>query len=57
MFALEIVSGKFEGQRLLSRQRMVNKCLAPELASEVRAREWLIQIHGFTMTCKAPSEV
>ncbi|KAH0486534.1 MAG: uncharacterized protein KVP18_005152 [Porospora cf. gigantea A] len=48
MFDLEIVSGKFEGQRLLNRQRMVNKCIAPELANE---------IHGFTMMCKAPSEV
>ncbi|QDF67895.1 BolA/IbaG family iron-sulfur metabolism protein [Shewanella sp. SNU WT4] len=45
-FKLVIVSGEFEGQRLLSRHRSVNSLLADELANGVHA----LAMHTYTPT-------
>ncbi len=43
-FKLVVVSPSFEGKRLLARHRMLNECLASELAGEIHA----LALHTFT---------
>lgn len=45
-FKVVVVSDAFEGQRLLARHRLVNHCLAHELANGVHA----LSIHTFTQS-------
>lgn len=43
-FKVVIVSAQFEGQRLITRHRAVNQCLADELANHIHA----LAIHTYT---------
>ncbi|ABI38012.1 MULTISPECIES: BolA family protein [Shewanella] len=45
-FKVVVVSDEFEGLRLLARHRLVNNCLADELANGVHA----LSIHTFTQS-------
>lgn len=54
-FKVVVVSAQFEGQRLISRHRAVNQCLAYELANHIHA----LAIHTYTESewqqqCNAP---
>lgn len=46
-FRVRMVSGEFQGQGRVARQRAVNKCLADELATTV---------HALAMELRAPGE-
>ncbi|KAE8176607.1 BolA/IbaG family iron-sulfur metabolism protein [Photobacterium carnosum] len=43
-FKVVVVSAQFEGQRLITRHRAVNQCLADELANHIHA----LAIHTYT---------
>ena len=45
-FKVTIVADKFEGMRLIQRQRLVNELLAPELEGPVHA----LAIHAYTQS-------
>ena len=45
-FKVIVVSGQFEGQRLIGRHRAVNAVLAQELANDIHA----LAIHTYTQT-------
>lgn len=45
-FKVVVVSGQFEGQRLLARHRLVNQLLAAELAGPVHA----LALHTYTLS-------